>query len=264
MNISNLFGTLCALTVLGFAVATSSKTPKVFLDPHGILVVIGGTMSAAFLCFPLKTFVRVGKAFAKKFIGNYLAHYETVINELVDLSKGSRDDPEYFQKKIKTIKTPFLKDALDLLVQGGISEDALDDILSKRAETYTKRYEHDVLVFKTVAKFPPAFGLLGTTLGMIALLQNLGGKDAQKMLGSAMAVGLVATFYGIVLANLMFIPISENLASLNKDDEVVREIVIDGLRLIRQKEHPKVVEEFLKSYLLPHERINLKGAKKAK
>ncbi len=94
---------------------------------------------------------------------------------------------------------------------------------------------------------------------MISLLQQLGGKDSQKLLGPAMAVGLVATFYGIVLANMVFIPVAENLTMINKQDETIREIVIDGLRLIRKKEHPKVIEETLKSYLLPHERAELKA-----
>jgi chemotaxis protein MotA len=83
------------------------------------------------------------------------------------------------------------------------------------------------------------------------------------MLGPAMAIGLVATFYGLTLANLVFIPISENLAQLNREDETLRVIVIDGLRLVRRKEHPKVVEEHLKSYLLPSERGSLTKAAKA-
>ena len=146
---------------------------------------------------------------------------------------------------------------------GGIPEEALEEILAKRAITHSKRYEYDVGVFRTLSKFPPAFGLMGTTLGMIAMLQNMGGADAQKMLGPSMAIGLVATFYGLTLANLVFIPISENLAVINRDDETLRTIVIDGLRLVRRKEHPKVVEEHLKSYLLPHEREGLKKGAKA-
>lgn len=253
---------LLAASVLATAVLTASKNVKVFLDPHGILVVIGGTIAAGLLCFPFRFYFRILKVFFNKFIGHYNTRWEVVIGELVDLAHGMRDDPNYLKSKIKTLKTPFLKDAAELMVQGGMSDEVLDQILLKRAATHSKRYDYDVGVIKTLAKFPPAFGLLGTTLGMISLLQNLGGKDAQKMLGPAMAVGLVATFYGIVGANLILIPISENLAQLNKEDETVRTIVIDGLRQIRRKEHPKIVEEQLKSYLLPHERPQIKGKSK--
>jgi chemotaxis protein MotA len=260
MNISSLIGIVAAVAVLAVSVMMSSKSPHVFLDPHGILVVIGGTAAASLLCFPPSFYFKIFKVFINKFLGNYALRYETVINEIVDLAKGIRTDPNYMKTKAKSLKTPFLADALDLINQGGIPEEALDSILIKRAKTHAKRYDNDVNIFKTVAKFPPAFGLMGTTLGMISLLQQLGSPDAVKLLGPAMAVGLVATFYGIVLANLMFIPISENLTMINRMDETVREIVIDGLRLIRKKEHPKVVEEHLKSYLLPGERAALKKA----
>jgi chemotaxis protein MotA len=257
MNRSSALGVTCALIVLAASVMTSSKTPMVFLDPHGILVVIGGTVSAAIMCFPIRFFIRVAGVLKNKFLGSYSTKYETVINEITDLSKGIRQSPDYYKQKAPALKTAFLRDGIELIVQGGIPDHVIEDILIKRASTHSRRYEYDVNVFKTVAKFPPAFGLMGTTLGMISLLQNLGGKDAQKLLGPSMAIGLVATFYGIVLANLFLIPIAENLSQLNKEDETVRTIVIDGIRLLQKKEHPKVVEEHLKSYLLPHERAAL-------
>jgi chemotaxis protein MotA len=262
MNFSSIIGVLAALAVLVGAIFGSSDNARVFLDPHGILIVIGGTMAAGLMCFPLRSYIRVIGVFINKFLGAYSTRHDLVITEIVDLARGVRDNPDYLKSKAKVLKTPFLADAVQLITLGGIPEDALEEILQKRAATHTKRYEYDVGVFRTLAKFPPAFGLMGTTLGMIALLQQLGGKDAQAKLGPSMAIGLVATFYGLTLANLVFIPISENLAHLNRDDETLRTIVMDGLRLVRRREHPKVVEEHLKSYLLPHERARLN--KKAK
>jgi chemotaxis protein MotA len=257
MNFSSIIGVLSALGVLVGGVISSSKSAKVFLDPHGILIVIGGTAAAGLMCFPLRLYIRVAAIIWRKFLGNYGVKHEVVINEIVDLAKGYRENSQYLKTRVDKIKTAFLKDAIQLMNLGGIPDDTLDEILVKRASTHSKRYEYDCNVFKTLAKFPPAFGLLGTTLGMISLLQQLGGADSQKMLGPAMAVGLVATFYGLILANMVFIPISENLAMLNRDDETIRTIIIDGLRLIRIKEHPKVVEEHLKSYLLPDERARI-------
>ena len=263
MNISSVLGSLAAIAVVVIGIITSSKSAHIFLDLHGILIVFGGTAAAGLMCFPLRFYVRIFGIFLNKFLGNYATRHETVILEIVDLAKGVRENPDYLATKAKSLKTMFLADAVELVVLGGIPEQALEEILIKRSRTHSKRYEYDAGVFKTLAKFPPAFGLLGTTLGMISLLQQLGGKDSQKLLGPAMAIGLVATFYGLTLANLVFIPISENLAVLNRDDETIRTMVIDGLRLIRKKEHPKVIEEHLKSYLLPHERakLNLKGIK---
>ena len=263
MNFSSLLGILVALGVLGAALSTATESYMIFLNAHGLLIVFGGTAAASLMCFPLTTYFNIAKVFFKKFIGRYSQEYSAVITEIVDLARGSRDNPAYLATKVKVLKTPFLRDAVELLVQGGVSDEALHTILEKRALTHFKRYEDDAAIFKVIAKFPPAFGLLGTTLGMIALLQQLGGQDAFKHIGPSMAVGLVATLYGIVLANLVLIPIGENLSMLNKEDETIREIVIDGVRLIRAKEHPLVVEEYLKSYLLPSEREKMKKQKPA-
>ncbi|MBC7754029.1 MAG: MotA/TolQ/ExbB proton channel family protein [Moraxellaceae bacterium] len=264
MNISSVIGVVVALIVLIVSIMTSSKSAMVFLDPHGILIVIGGTAAAAMMCFPLKSYVHVAKVIMNKFLGNYATRHEVVINEVVDLARGFRENNDYLKQKLKTLKTPFLADAVELLTQGGISDDELDEILIKRAATHTRRYEYDAGVFRTLAKFPPAFGLMGTTLGMISLLQQLGGKDAQQMLGPAMAIGLVATFYGLTLSNLIFIPIAENLTMINREDETLRSIVIEGIMHIRQKAHPKLVEEHLKSYLLPMERAQVSSKARAR
>lgn len=258
MNLSTMIGVISAIAVMTIAILLSSKSAMVFLDLHGILIVFGGTTAAALMCFPARYYLQIFKVLKNKYFKNYIVKYEVVITELVDLARGIRENPDYFKTKSKTIKNHFLSDSVQLIIQGGITDEALDEIMIKRASSLTKRYEQDVGVFKTLAKFPPAFGLMGTTLGMITLLQQLGGKDAQKMLGPSMAIGLVATFYGLILANLVFIPISENLTMLNNQDEIIRTIVIDGIRLIRRREHPKVVEEHLKSYLLPSERLLLK------
>lgn len=261
MNLSSLLGIFSALAVFIFSILSSSSS-RIFIDPHAILIVVGGTAAAGLMCFPLRFYTRTAKVFIVKFLGNYQTRFETVIYEIVDLARGVRESPDYLNTKSKSLTIPFLTDAVQLIVLGGISEDAISAILLKRAKTQTKRYDSDVALFRTISKFPPAFGLLGTTLGMIALLQQLGSKNAYKMLGPAMAIGLVATFYGIILANLVFIPIAERLAAINREDEVIRDIVIDGMELIRKREHPKVVEEHLKSYLLPGERTKVKSSKK--
>ncbi len=263
MNISSLVGIVAALTVLAGSILGSSKSLKVFLDPHGILIVIGGTAAAGLLCFPLRFYVRTAKIFTNKFLGNYAIQYDAVIIEIVGLAQGLRENPDHLKQKVKTVKSHFLRDAVELVCEGGISHDELTEIMIKRAQTHSKRYDHDAGVFKTIAKFPPAFGLMGTTLGMISLMGQLGEKDAIKLLGPSMAIGLVATFYGLVLANLILIPIAENLASLNREDETVRTIIIDGMRLLLQERHPNIIREHLKSYLLPGERAKLTKGKSA-
>src|SRR5262249_55010306 len=105
--------------------------------------------------------------------------------------------------------------------------------------------------------------LLGAVLGMVALMSGLGSPDSFKTIGPSMAMALVATLYGIGIANFVFVPLGENLAKFTKEDHLMRNIVIDAVKLLRENEHPLAVEEYLKSYLLQSERVLLNGGKKA-
>ncbi|MGE3975645.1 MAG: motility protein A [Bdellovibrionales bacterium] len=257
MNFSGIIGVISAAAVFVFVIIESASGREIFLNSHAIIIVMGGTMAATLLCFPIGTLVTLVKVFFQKIIGKHNVHHNEVIAEVVELARGYIEDPAYLQNNYEKIKNPFLKEAVELTVQSGISASEVDAILEMRALTHFKRYEGEAAIFKTISKFPPAFGLMGTTVGMIALLQGIGTPDSFKTIGSSMAVGLVATFYGIAIANLIFIPMGENLSKLNKEDEVMREVVIQGIKLLRLKSHPLVVEEYLKSFLLPKERQSL-------
>lgn len=181
------------------------------------------------------------------------------INEIVRLSEVVNDGHP-IAGEIGNVKNEFLKEGLALMEQGGLSDDELNEVLEKRVELQNEKYKRDGQTFKIIGKFPPAFGLVGTTLGMIALLQGLGSPDAFEAIGPAMSTALVATFYGLVVANAFLIPIGENLSQASEDDLVMRRMVVDGIRLIKEQKHPLLVEEYLKSYLAPAERSKMKKA----
>lgn len=114
---------------------------------------------------------------------------------------------------------------------------------------------HEANMFKTIGKYPPAFGLLATTLGMISLLTKIGQPGAEKMIGPAMAIGLVGTLYGIALANLVFLPISEALMEKTEEEITIRKMIIEGSVLLKQRVNPVYMRENLNSFLLPGERV---------
>lgn len=259
MNLSSIGGIVLAVVVLIGTILLSTDKTNMFLDMHAFIIVIGGTLAASLLSFNTKKILILTKVFFKKVLGK---NNDTLIaiDEMVDLARGYRESEAYLQEKRASLKTPFLKDALDLMLDGGVDADVLDKILLKRALNQNQRYEEDADMFKTIAKFPPAFGLLGAVIGMITLMQNLGGADAFSKVGPSMAVALVATMYGIAVANFIFLPLGENLSRVNRADHMIRLMVVDGVKLIRAKKHPIVVEESLKSYLLPGERKQAKTA----
>lgn len=256
MNFSAIIGFLITVSVLVLAVTESEGARNILLNKHALLVVGGGTMAATFICFPISRVARLSWVAMKKLLGVNFHNYQKIIEEVIGVSETLQRDPAAAKGLLGNIHDPFLKEGLQLLIDGA-TEDQLSDIMGTRIETFKRRHTAEANMFRTIGKFPPAFGLLGTTLGMITLLNQLGGEDAQKLVGPAMAIGLVATLYGISLTNFLFIPIAENLSTLNSEDFAARKMILEGLLMIKRKVHPILVEEKMKSYLLPTERNRL-------
>ncbi|MGK5084267.1 MotA/TolQ/ExbB proton channel family protein [Bdellovibrionota bacterium FG-1] len=259
MNISTPLGFICGIAVIYYAANHGIKNPDVFFSPHAAIIVIGGTAAAALICFPLSHFFNLFKIFIRTLFGQVLAQQTLTINEIVKLSEVVNQGRP-ISNELSRIKNPFLKESLLLLTQGGLTNDELEEILEKRVELQNEKYKREGFTFKIIGKFPPAFGLVGTTLGMIVLLQGIGSPDAFDHIGPSMSIALVATFYGLVFANVFLIPMGENLTRASEDDLIMRRIVVDGVRLLREQKHPLLVEEYLKSYLAPAERTKMKKA----
>lgn len=256
MNFASPFGFLVGLAVIAYACTEGIDNPKVFIDPHAAVIVLGGTLAVAFIIFPFKHFLNAIKVYARVISGRTKHEIFVVIDEIVKISKAQQSG-QSLQNLAKDVKNPFLRESLELLAKGGFGEDDLDEVLEKRLQTQNEEYKHNAATYKVLGKFPPAFGLVGATLGMISLLQGLGQPGAFQKLGPAMSVALVATFYGLVAANIFVIPMGENLAKASHEDLVVRRVIVDGIKLIRSKKHPLIVEEFLRSYLKPVDRNKL-------
>lgn len=253
MNFSAIIGIALAVGVALVTALTSTDSWKVFLDYHAATIVLGGTLAAALIGFSAKKILQLLKVFIKRVLFKN-EDIQVAVKEIIDLATGYRDNENYLRENVENLQTFFLKEAIQMQVDGGIDPREMDVILRKRANSIYHHHEDDAEIFKTLSKFPPAFGLLGAVIGMIAMMQSLGGAEALSKVGPALAVALVATLYGIALANFVFLPIGENLSKLNKTDSCIREMVIDGVKLIRVKKHPLVVEEMIRSHLLPSDR----------
>jgi chemotaxis protein MotA len=256
MNGSTLIGFLLSSVIFGLAVFTSTGNIMIFFDPHAILIVIGGTISVSCVCFSLPKLLVLFKVFLNRMVSRKNLDYNPLYDEIVMLSDAARRSRDSFEGAIENIRTPFLKDAAEILFwkEADISPTKLRYILDLRVSTHYERYLDQANMFRTIAKFPPVFGLMGTTLGMIVLLQGLGGNDAADTIGPSMSIALVATLYGIVVANYVFVPISENLTRGAKEDLIARRMVVESILLIDARMPTRFVEETVKSLLLPGER----------
>lgn len=251
MNFSGLIGLIAAASITTFAILDTAKSPKVFADVHGIVLVLGGTITVALLSFSFKSLSTALKIVFRKMLGKERNDYMGTIHTIIELSEAYRRDPKSLKSSLKADCHPFLRDGVNLLTDHGFNYEELDEVLSNALKGKKKRDEEEVKVWHTIARFPPAFGLLGATLGMIALLQTLGEPGAQDRIGPAMATALVATFYGLVVANLILIPIGEKLQNVSTNDYTVRQIIKEGILLVHEKKHPSFIAEYLKSFLPP-------------
>lgn len=259
MNLSAPLGFLVGIGVIYFAITVGLNNSNVFLDPHAAVIVIGGTLAAAMICLPLGSLFNTFRIFIRTVVGSRSQEVMRTINEIVEVARAVHDG-QRVEDLVPTIKNPFFKESLDLATAGGLKDEQLEEVLEMRVEKQNEMYKKEGATYRIIGKFPPAFGLVGATLGMISLLQGLGSADAFQKLGPSMSVALVATFYGLILANVFIIPVGENLMNAAEDDLTVRKIIAHGVMLIKNNEHPLIVSEYLKSYISPSQRNKMKQA----
>lgn len=263
MNVLSVISLLLAIIVLAVAILTASDNPKAFLDVHGLLVVLGGTFAAAAVSIQLDKVFLLLKIYLERTIRGKKVDYQKVIEELMLIADMVRKEDPRVSDKVKQLNDAFMKDALELALDNSLEKGPIVKVLYQRSNTLFERYHMDASRFKGLGKYPPAMGLLGAVTGMIALLGGLGKPGAEKTMGPAMSIALVATLYGIALANFFVIPIGESLMDSAKEMKRKNEIIIQGIRLILEDTNPVLMEEELNSYLLPGEKVDRKKLKGA-
>ncbi len=257
MNIFSVIGLFIATGVLIIGLNLSSDNLSMFIDYPSMFIVIGGTFAATAVSFQLDRIFALIKIFMVHFTSGKKINYKSLITEIADCNESHRKN-EGLDGKITSTKDLFLKEALELVNDGVLSEEQIIKILEDRAENLYYLNMEDASKIKTIGKFPPAFGMMGTTIGMIVLLANLGGEDALKMIGPAMGVCLITTLYGVIIANLVFVPISEHLSEDTKNVNMKNMVIIEGVKHIIKKSNPVLLIEELNSFLRPSQRLDWK------
>jgi len=193
-------------------------------------------------------------------LGQNKVDYQGTITQLLELNKRASVGLTALNESLNAIKHPFLREAVGLVANGVLNEHEIRTTLEQRIKTTEARYMYEANMFRTIGRFPPAFGLLATTLGMIGVLQKIGQADSHKLIGPAMSVGLVGTLYGIALANLVFIPIAENLTERSHEELTLRRMIVEGTLMLKAQVNPVAMREGLNSFLMPRERVVRKAA----
>ena len=231
-----------------------------FWSASSMLIVLGGTLAATAVAFRLHEVLRVFSLIKYALTKPKFILHE-LVQEIIDLSEKGREGPSALENEIPNIKTFFLKDGVEFITQGIKLED-LREILEQREAFRYKRESHESDLMKTMATYSPAFGMVGTLIGLVFMLFGMGDPETPGeegggigSVGPAMAVALITTFYGAVLANLIFSPFAEKIKSRNKENVQAYELMIEGLCLVHQKRHPLDVKDKLTAYIAAADRF---------
>jgi chemotaxis protein MotA len=249
MDIATILGFLVGWGLVLFSIASGVGLGP-FIDVPSLLIVLGGTVGASMINFPLGQITGAGKVLGKTISYN-LPEVQKTIEQMVDFSnRARREGILALEEAVNDTDNPFLKKGIQLAVDG---EDpgVIESLLDTEIKWLKTRHALGAEVFATMAGFAPAMGLIGTLIGLVGMLQNM---DDPSSIGPSMAVALLTTFYGALFANLIFGPISGKLAVRSREEVRLWELTREGVLAISAGDNPRMVEQKLYIYLAPHER----------
>lgn len=251
MNPSTLIGILASLLVLASVLFLSTQDPWLFINPPGIAIVLGGTIAATFISYPLREIVRIFSLFGTV-MRNEKLYIQQDIEELVGISRlYIAGNLPAVERQLDRVRNPYLRTGVQLVVDNTPEEDILD-FLQWRISRLRAREHAEAQLFRVMASFAPAFGMIGTLVGLINLMFILGDGDMVQI-GQQLAIALITTFYGILLANLVFKPVAVKLERRTEQRVIVMNMVMQGVSMMFNRRSPALMRETLNCFLAEHE-----------
>jgi chemotaxis protein MotA len=261
MNFATIVGILLGLSVILFGIidptdlsngTTLMDQLSKFFDVKSISVVVLGTFAATMVNFSFDKIFGVFKVIANVFKTKESVELSTV-RELLKIAKTYQDSgPKGLETISKTVNEPFVRNAMEM-ISVETNNERFHSYLNSELKSMKERHAQGQELLFNMGSYAPAFGMLGTVMGLILMMMSQMGTDAMEIdLNSVlvdMGLALRTTFYGVILANLFFIPMAGKLKNMSQQDIYIREIMIEGLTCIHRKEHPLIIKDKLSAYL---------------
>ncbi|UCD11093.1 MAG: MotA/TolQ/ExbB proton channel family protein [Nitrospinaceae bacterium] len=217
----------------------------VFWNAPSAMIVLGGTLAATLVAFPFSELMKVIKLFLRVFLERKSDHYH-LINTMVEVCDVARKGGVLaIESKLGEIENEFLKKGLEMTVDGK-DEATVNSLLKREIQQIRKSHKDGWEIFKEMGTFAPAFGMIGTLIGLIQMLADL--SDVNSV-GPKMAIALITTFYGAVVANLIFIPMTVKLKRRSATETLEMNLVLEGIAYIRKGVNPRFMKSVLENYL---------------
>lgn len=242
MDLATLVGIIGALGLIVASMVMAGDL-MMFANAPSLVIVVGGTIFAVMSKFGLGQYLSAMKVAGKSFKSK-IEDPQDLIEEIVELADAARKGG-LLSLEGKEVSSPFLQKGIQLLVDGH-DPDVVRKMLSKDRSLAEERHGSGAEIFSSLAEVAPAMGMIGTLIGLVAMLANM---DDPKSIGPAMAVALLTTLYGAVIANAICDPIASKLKRRAGEEAMIKSLVIDALLAIQGGQNPRVIDSMLRTYL---------------
>ena len=249
MDLATLIGIIGAFAFVIMAMLLGG-TLEMFVDVTSILIVFGGTTFVVMMKYNMGQFFGAIKIAMKAFLFK-LESSDLLIEKIVEMADASRKGG-FLALEEAEITNTFMQKGIDMLVDGHDAE-VVRNTLQNDIRLTAERHDTGAAIFVNFGDVAPAMGMIGTLVGLVAMLSNM---DDPKSIGPAMAVALLTTLYGAVLANMAAIPIADKLKLRAAEEKLNRTLILDGVLGIQDGQNPRVIEGVLRNYLPESKRTN--------
>ena len=255
MDIATIIGILLGFFVIVSAIVAGGGG-KMFIHLPSLAITIGGMLCATLIHFSLRQFLGIFSV-VKKTIVTKIPPPSELTQQMVNYAAiNRRDGALALEKEIGNVNNLFLVKGLQMLVDGQEVE-AIKDIMALEVQTLQDRHSIGKKILEFMGSAAPAFGMIGTLIGLVLMLKNL---DSPDKIGAGMAVALLTTFYGALAANLIFIPLAGKLGLYSKAEVTAMEMIVEGICSIARGENPTAVREKMQAFISPARREEVKAS----
>lgn len=248
MDIATIIGLLGALAFIIMAMTFNGEL-GLYVNVPSIFIVFGGSLFVVLASYPLAQFLSAGKVVVKAFVFK-IEEPQQLIDKAVEMADSARKGG-FLALEETDVPNPFFRKGIDMLVDGH-DADVVRTTLQKDIDLTFNRHDRSANIFQTMGDVSPAMGMIGTLIGLVAMLANM---DDPKAIGPAMAIALLTTLYGSFIANVICVPIVNKLKLRMEQEKLNQELMLDAVLGIQDGQNPRIIEGLLKNYLAESKRI---------
>ena len=249
MDIATIVGIVSAFGLVLTAIFMGGGL-SLFINVPALMIVVGGTLGVTMINYPLKDVFGVLTVVRKALFSKTIAVKELIARFVGFANKTRREGILALESEIKTVEDDFLKKGVQLSIDG-LEPKEIQDILEIELEFVKNRHNLGAEVFTTMGTYAPAMGMIGTLIGLVQMLQSM---DDPSSIGPAMAVALLTTFYGSIMANIMCMPVAGKLRTRSKEEMLAKEMTVQGIMCLSNGDNPRVLEQKLMAFIPPNQR----------